>query len=320
MRNQPVKAWTKLLLTAGVGTLAVSVVAGLFAPRLLAQSATVPQWQTDAGGKMAFDVASVRQDTAEPSAATTSTNVPLGDQDNFVPTGGLFSASDYRLLNYLIFAYKIPPSQWVAVESQLPKWVEGKRYDIRARAAGNPGKNQFRLMMQTLLAERFKIAVHYEERQVPVFALVEDKKGKKGPRLQPHASDPPCSNTVPPAFGAVPKVAGGFPAFCGGVQVRPSNTPGRIDASARNVPMAIIANMLGMQQVTGVDRPVLDKTELTGMFDFDLEFVPPDNSEDDPTGPTFSQALRDQLGLKLDSSKGAVNMIVIDHLEPPTEN
>src|SRR5262249_19712031 len=153
---------------------------------------------------------------------------------------------------------------------------------------------------------------HYEVRQVPVFALVEDKIGKTGPRLQSHASDPPCPTSgSQPALGPVPKTPAGFPVFCNGVAVRPSTTPGRIDASARNVPMAIVANMLGMQQVTGVDRPVLDKTSLGGMFDFDLEFVPPDNTENDPTGPTFSQALAEQLGLKLESATGPVETLVI---------
>jgi hypothetical protein len=111
----------------------------------------IPDWQTAAGSKMAFDVASVKRDTATPSEETVHTNVPLGPAAFFSPTGGRFSASNLELYRYMIFAYKLTNEQIPAVQSQLPKWANTNRYDIEARASGNPTKDQYRLMMQVCL-------------------------------------------------------------------------------------------------------------------------------------------------------------------------
>src|SRR5580704_13057466 len=135
----------------------------------------IPDWQTAAGGKMAFDVASVKQNTTAPSNTTISSNIPLGPQDLFSPTGGLLSATNWPLFQYLIFAYKLTPNQVRDVQSQQPKWASSDRFDIQARVGGNPTKDQFRLMMQALLADRFKLAVHPETPQLPVFALALEK-------------------------------------------------------------------------------------------------------------------------------------------------
>ena len=164
----------------------------MLAKRQVAQPPT-PQWQIDAGGKMEFDVASVKQDTTPLSPQTVHSNVPLGPQDMYSPTGGLLSATNFPLLQYMVFAYKLTSTQFQSVQSQLPKWATTNRYDIQARVAGNPTKDQFRLMMQALLADRFKLAIHYEIKQQPIFALVLDKPGKLGPKLQPHPADSPCS-------------------------------------------------------------------------------------------------------------------------------
>src|ERR1700722_2231579 len=109
---------------------------------------TTPQWQIDAGGKMEFDVASVKLDTAAPSPQTVNSNVPLGPQDMYSPTGGLLSATNFPLFQYMIFAYKLTSTQFESVQSQLPKWATANHYDIQARGAGNSTKDQFRLMMQ----------------------------------------------------------------------------------------------------------------------------------------------------------------------------
>jgi uncharacterized protein (TIGR03435 family) len=293
-----------------------------------AQLQAVPQWQIDAGGKMEFDVASVKQDTATPSQETVKSNIPFGPRDAFTPTGGLLSATNISLLTYMIFAYKITPNRAGAVADQLPKWAAANRYDIQARAAGNPTKDQFRLMMQALLADRFKLTVHYETRQLPVFALVLDKPGKLGPQLQMHSEDVPCSRAAPTAGTAMPTVASGLPQICGGAYGLPPSSPGRVRAGARDMALAEIGTTFIFTEAVGVDRPVVDGTGLAGKYDFAIEWTPEINGplppgvnfQPDPSGPTFLQALKEQLGLKLDPQTGRVDVLVIDHVEEPSQN
>ena len=318
------------LATAGVAALAVPISVGvLTAPRLFgAQSPTVSQWQIDAGGTAKFEVASVKPDTATPSAQTVSSNVFLGPQDDYSPSGGLLSETNFPLSSYVAFAYKLNEAEMHAVQSQLPKWANNNRYDIQAKASGNPNKDQFRLMMQALLADRFKLALHFETHQVPVFALVLDKPGKLGPQLQLHSDNPPCSSVpASPAPGFSTTVAGGFPEICGFIRQLQPSAPGRRRVGARAFPLAMLA--LGMNVgATGIDRPVLDKTGVVGKVDFVMEFapqingpVPPDSTfQPDPTGPTYIEALKDQLGLKLVPQTGPVDVLVIDHIEEPSPN
>jgi uncharacterized protein (TIGR03435 family) len=296
-----------------------------------AQPAT-PQWQIDAGRQMEFDVASVKQDTAEPSDSTRNSNVPLGPQDAFTPTGGLLSASDWPLLQFMIFAYRLAPNQLQSVRSQLPKWATNDRFDIQARAPGNPSKNQFRLMMQALLADRFKLAIHHQTRQLPVLALVLDRPGKPGPQLKQHPDDSPCSTAPPRADSLAPTVAGGFPEPCGAITDVQPTAPGRLRVGARNMPMAMMADSLfflgNMGNSGNLDRPILDETGLAGKFDFVLEWTPQSGGprppgatfQPDPTGPTFMEALKEQLGLKLVPQTGPVDVLVIDHIEEPSPN
>jgi uncharacterized protein (TIGR03435 family) len=291
---------------------------------------TTPEWQTAAGGKMAFDTATVRQNTTEPPGAG-SANFPLGPGDVYMPNRGFFRAYGFLLATYIEFAYKITPNQEEFLLSQLPKWVTTEQFDIEARAEGNPTKDQMRLMMQALLADRFRLAAHYETRQIPVFALILDRPGELGPQLQKHADESPCPTTsiVPsPAPTAQPQLLDArYPATCGGMLAMPPSTPGRLRGGARNVTMELIASSL-KGGGSGVDRPVLNRTGLTGKFDFAIEFAPQygaglpasSNFRPDPTGPTFEQALKEQLGLKLESQMGPADFLVIDYIETHSAN
>ena len=106
----------------------------------------------------------------------------------------------------------------------------------------------------------------------------------------------------------------------------PASKPGRVRTGARNVSMELIASSMG--DGDGVDRPVLDKTGLTGKYDFVIEFTPQLNGplppgatfQPDPNGPTFLEALKEQLGLKLEPDKGPVDVPVLDHIEEPSAN
>jgi uncharacterized protein (TIGR03435 family) len=290
----------------------------------------VPAWQAAAGGKLEFEVASVKQSkSGPPSGGPPSSNVPLTPGEAYPPNGGLFRATRWPLLAYITFAYKIEPDQLQTLASQMPKWASSEFFDIEARADGTPTKDQMRLMMQSLLADRFKLTLHSETQQRSVFGLVLDKPGKTGPQLKQHSDDsPPCPAAT--ADAAIPvataTVAGGFPAVCGSIMFVPSSTPGRIGIGGRDVSMALIASTLSAAGnfVGSLTRPVLDQTGLTGTFDFLLQFAPElpvgVKFQADDTAPTFLEALKEQLGLKLDPQTGRVEAITIDHVEPPSEN
>ena len=238
------------------------------------------------------------------------------------------------LLQYLIFAYKLNTVDEIqSVQSQFPKWANTNRYDIEAKGPGNPTKDQMRLMMQALLADRFKLALHFDIKQVSVLALVFDKPGKFGPQFRVHPDDTECSS-APVSPGAVngnaPRfsitVEGGFPQICGVIANLQPSAPGRVRIGARNIPLSTLAGLIN-SPATGIGRPVLDRTGISGKVDFVIEFtlqfdgpIPPGVDQPDPTGPTFMEALKQQLGLKLESQTGPVESIVVDHVEQPSEN
>lgn len=315
------------------------IAALLFASFGLAQTSNrVPKWQIDAGSKMAFEVASIKPgkpDTFVPP------NFPVGPDDAFInaqtkePPNGRFSAS-FPLSAYIVFAYKLRETagQREAMLSHLPKWVSTDAFEIQARAPGNATKDQMRLMMQSLLAERFQLAVHFETHEASVLAMTLIKHGKPGPALRPHAEGPPCDA---PASQEI------YPPVCDAM-IMTLNVNGQRTGGARNTTMDLIAWYLPGMGI--LERPVIDRTGLTGRFDFKLTWAPDPASLPGPgsvnkilkkgseskapepaakpelatEAPGFIQALREQLGLKLESSKGAVETLVIDRVERPSEN
>jgi uncharacterized protein (TIGR03435 family) len=224
----------KLFRAAGV--LAVASLAG---PRqTLAQSSVapviqaqdVPDWQKKAGGEMSFEVASIKRDSGQ----FRPPNFPFDPGDAYAETGGRLSA-DFSLTTYITFAYKLSPTQEQrqAMIAHLPKWVAEDRFNIQAKAVGvNPTKDQMRLMMQALLADRFKLAVHFETQEAPALALVLVKNGKLGPKLRPHSEGPSCDAAPPPDV---------FPPKCHLMTLRVDQTA--IGAS-RDTTIALIAGVL----------------------------------------------------------------------------
>lgn len=267
-----------------------------------------------------FEVASVKPNkTTDPPTA----NFPVGPGDVYIRNGGYFNATGFPLSVYLSFAYKLMGNQSQYVMPQLPDWAKTERYDIQARAANDPGKDGMRLMMRSLLAERFGMAIHYEDREVPVLAFVFVKPGKIGPQLHLHADGAPCPTEPPsPTSQAVVE---GMPAFCNGIYPLPANVPGHLRFGGRNVSLGFIADTFSLGVNLG--RPLLDRTGLEGTVDFTLEFfqervgpAPPADAQPDTAGPTFEEALREQLGIKLQSQKGPIRVLVIDHVERPSAN
>jgi len=176
-----------------------------------------------------------------------------------------------------------------------------------------------------LLAERFGLVARYETKQVPVFALTLAKPGKTGPQLRPHPADAPCSSAIPTAGdGFSATVDGGFPALCGGFLGMTPIVSGRTRVGARNVTIEFIGKHL---IANFLNRPTIDRTGLSGTFDVAMEWTPEVNgpagagdNQPDSTGPTFLEALSEQLGLKAESQKGPAEVLVIDHVDHPTEN
>ena len=290
---------------------------------------TIGALQAQSPGKLTFDVASVK-----PAKSPRLPNFPLNNGDA-KPPGGRFSAS-FSLPAYILFAYKLDAFQGKEMNAQLPKWAS-EDYAIDAEADGNPTKDQMRLMMQSLLADRFKLKVHFETREVPVLAMVFVTAGKLGPKLLPHSEGPPCPDSFEmdkPFTPPPPPTKAGvvFPTQCGTTaQVRGTSEGTWI--GSRNTTMTLLAgDVYSLGSLSGeVDKPVVDRTGLEGKFDYILElpagiisFFPkppnPDDSLQDPKGTPFLNGVRQQLGLKLTPDKGSVQVLVIDHVEKPSEN
>ncbi len=269
--------------------------------------------------KMDFEVASVRQ--SKPDAPPRG-NESLTPFEVPAPKGGLFSAN-VPLLVYIMFAYKILDfSQVQSISQHLPDWAREERFEIQARAPmDQPTKDQVRAMMRTLLEDRFKLAIHTETRQVPVYALVLATPGNPGPHLKPRPADQPCpdqADTTPPKTpGAAP------PLYCGMAVWRVN---GLLHLRMVDVSLDEMVSMLGGAAgvIGGRDpRPIVDQTGLSGRFDVNIEFLKDPGGADldsDAAGPTFTNALKNQLGMKLVKQIGPAQIFIIDHVEQPSEN
>lgn len=273
----------------------------------------------------AFEVASVR---ANHSTEQPSSRFPLGPGDAYVP-GNYFSATNQPLIAYLRFAFKLSQGEL----SDLPAWVYDEHYDIAARATGSPAKDDMRLMIRSLLADRFQLKVHTERRSKPAFYLVLVKEGRLGPQLRANTQYSACREssavqttvTEPPVIPAEPSPKSGLqlpPIPCGAIGQIAASAPDRGRIGGRKVTMGRIAAFL-KNPFTGVDRQVLDRTGLTGTFDFTLEWSPERESLSDQglaSGPSFLEGLQKQLGLKLVAATAPADVLVIDHIEHPSEN
>src|SRR5215831_2251744 len=154
----------------------------------LQSPSTSAGWEIAAGGAQQFDAPSVKM--AAPDDRWRS-NVNLGAMDS--PTNGGFFSANVPVGWYVQFAYKLSGAQSLALPSQLPSWATTTRFTIEARAPSGATKDQMRLMMQSLLADRFKLKVHTESRTVPFFALSLAKKDKLGPNLKTSRGSSECA-------------------------------------------------------------------------------------------------------------------------------
>jgi len=290
----------------------------LFATLLLCASSSAqqqtPDWQTRAGSHLSFEVASIRPNPGP----FISPNVAMNPFDEALVTGGIFSA-DFPAAVYIRFAYKVPYGPHYITYEQLPKWTFDDYYDIHARANGDPTKDQYRLMMQSLLAERFHLAIHFEKRKVPVLALRLIRPGKLGPKLIPHSLGPHCNKIDQPDI---------FPSSNKGMTGHASSDK-QVEQGSRDISIPEMA--AGLVVWGNLDKPVVDQTGLAGTYDYVLKWVPDPSSQTvtdleipalqpDSTGSSFLQALREQLGMKLVPTEAEIPVLVVDHIDRPSEN
>lgn len=266
----------------------------------------------DVTKKLQFEVASVREDRSDDKSTS---NFPLNPGPQFGDVGGVLRARNMVLLQYIVFAYKPNAAQIGTIRQSLPEWTRGVRYDIEAKAAGPATKDEMRLMMQSLLEQRFGMRVHREMQEQPVFLLEVAKPGKLGPKLIPHPADDPDCKRV-----ALAKTEGGsYPHQCGTTAMVAPSAPGLTAIGGQNVTMDHF--VLGMTDPrSGVDRPVENHTGLVGGYDLGLEWRTEFSDPNAGDGVSFFDALRQQLGLKLTSGKAPVEVIMVDKVERPTEN
>jgi uncharacterized protein (TIGR03435 family) len=265
---------------------------------------------------LAFEVASVRQDK---SGDAPFSNFPLNSGPQYAAKGGLLQAHNMPLLQFLVFAYKPDMYQIQLFRSKLPDWARSARFDIEAHADSSRSKDDLRLMMQTLLAERFHLVMRHEVREVPAYGLELVKPGRTGPELKVHGEED-CAGAQLPA-----QMAGAYPVQCGSAASVAPRVSGDYAIAGYNMPMGEIAKAVGGGGDVR-DRPVVDQTGLAGRFDFHLEWTEEANlAAQDGGGPpvlgtTFAEALREQLGFKLVSSVTKTEVLVLEHAELPTEN
>jgi uncharacterized protein (TIGR03435 family) len=222
-----------------------------------------------------------------------------GDRSSAIGTkpGGRFEAVNASLRSLVLSAYHLQGVQLV----NAPDWIAPDRFDVMAKAVKEITYDEAMPMLQALLVERFGLVVHKETRDLPIFALVVARAdGKLGPQLSKAEVD--C--TKPENQSSVP-----LPIPCGiGINMPSTGATMHIGSS----PISHLVPALSMV----VERTVVDRTALSGPYNGTLTWS--ENQAPDATGASIFTALQEQLGLKLESTRGPVEVLVIDHVEPPT--
>jgi uncharacterized protein (TIGR03435 family) len=221
------------------------------------------------------------------------------------PGGQRYVAAGSPLKDYLYVAYQVRPEQITGG----PGWVETELYDMNAEADRPSRIEDLHIMLQNLLTERFKLRFHYETKEMPAYVLTLDKGGPKNLKVHPNASG-----------GDV-------------ILDRTTEQLGPEKWSAHCASM----NFFIWRLSPWFERPFVNQTNLDGCFDFELTFTreqplaasqensAPGNAPSGPagiatSGPTLFEALRDQVGLRLEAKKGPVVTLVIDHAERASQN
>ena len=242
---------------------------------------------------------------------------------------GQISYKNVTLGDVILNAYDVRPYQL----KSAPSWLDSERYTIVSKVPPGASKTEAREMMQTLLAERFKLAIHRETQESRCYRLVIDKGG---PKLKAGTEGESLERAtiVPDGSGGftVPDDALGRPVKVAGKRLVALASGGRVLILGNSQPISALTNMLSGL----MDGPVRDETGLNGRYDFSLDFAPPNGARGSQPGPpgellpgfnaldpssSIFQTLRETLGLRLDVVRGPVEFLIIDHAERvPTAN
>jgi len=263
------------------------MVVALAGQLLHAQSAATP----------AFDVASVKPNRSQ-------------DQEpaSFVQPGGRYTATNITVRALVKSAYGLHDDQLTGG----PGWVNSDRFDISAKAEGYSVPSAFRdtarLMLRPLLADRFKLILRRERRDLPVYALL--RAGTElGPQLR--RADPRHCDGAPRAMPTPPRATEPeAPLPCGAEIYRPGHL------AARAMPLS--AFVLNVSRYT--DHVVVDRTGLEGKFDWEVQWIPDTltlDGSNTPEGPLLFAALRDQAGFRIERQRSSIEVFVIERVEPP---
>ena len=252
----------------------------------------------------AFEVASIKQNTSGEF---------LG-RFGYEPGGQLVVVNN-AVRNLIRSAYSLQNYQILGG----PDWMNSDRYDVSARAGGDPSQEQLRLMLRRLLSERFKLVARIETREIPIYALVVSNLDRSlGRGLRRAAVDCLAISAAAEKRGVAPQL--------------PQPQGNRPACGTRSMPGLMMGTGVSMSDLAKnlagpADRMVVDKTGLTGSWDFDLTYVldqPLPNTPGLPSPPTdgapLFTALQEQLGLKLEPQRAPIDVLVIVSIERPTEN
>jgi len=275
--------------------LAAAGLAVVILPLMIGMVHASPSAAQSQSGRLRFEAATIKVNNFRE-------NQPPG-ADFAAQPGGRLHVRNNPMANVIRNAYGVA-QPFLLVGG--PDWIDSDRYDMEARAEGNPGRDQMMSMLQSLLEDRLKLKVHNETRDVPIYVLT---VAKGGPKLTAY-SEGSCiifdPNSPPPplAPGEKPRDRCGNNRISGGMW------------TASKVEMASVTGAISLI----VRRKVIDKTGLTGAFNIHMELPPNPLNTTDPAAPSIFTVLEEQLGLKLESSKGPADVLVIDHIERPSEN
>jgi uncharacterized protein (TIGR03435 family) len=235
--------------------------------------------------KLTFTIATVKPDIPDK---------PGGAALNCTSGAG-FIAKEQTLLSLLEYAYDLPYN--TGRVSGGPRWLNSRdtRFEIHGKVDHKVTFDECRQMLQSLLDDRFVITHHWETRETPVYLL---SPAKKGPKLHQTGDTSEKLSSVT-LNGAEVQLGDGF---------HPT-------ASGRGMSMPELARFLSSQPAIG--RPVLDKTGLEGFYGFNLDFA---STINDDTRPDIFAALQEQLGLKLESARVPLKILVVEQAREPTEN
>jgi uncharacterized protein (TIGR03435 family) len=287
MRNESVSrlSFGKILL------LGAAAVTAAFPLAISTSNASLIRAQSQNAPDVQFDVASVKRNNS-------------GSRGNyFRPSEGRFSAENVSVQQVLTWAYRVQGFQIL----EAPGWIASEHYDIEAKAQGQERPAGMAFMVQKLLQDRFKLVLHRDKRELPIYVLTAAKSGMK-------LKAGTCLTREP----NTPLVPGQRQSdFCGFGGI------GNGTLMATSTTMEIFTDLL----TTVLGRKVVDSTGFKGNFDVSMRWMSDPVSTGnagrvptDTTGPSIFTAVQEQLGLKLEASKGPVDVLVVDHIERPSEN